>query len=125
MLQIAFVIFFGIFGVLSRYGILQFSLKIFPGSFLISTWSINSIGSFLIGGIYVLFAEKKILPSELSIGLMVGFLGGFTTFSAYSLEMLRLIKSQEYALLALYGIGSPVTGLAMAFVGFIVAHRLF
>ncbi len=100
---------FGLIGVYSRYamnvGITKLNLDL-P----IATIAINIIGSFLIGWIYIAGA-KNIIPDELRIPLMTGLLGGFTTFSAFSLETINLFVNQRYVFGTLYVLGSVAGGI--------------
>jgi CrcB protein len=61
-------------------------------------------------------------PWRLFIG--VGVLGGFTTFSAYSLETLRLIERQDYIGAGTYSVGSVLAGLAAVAIGVAIARRV-
>lgn len=55
----------------------------------------------------------------------VGVLGGFTTFSSYSLEAVMMIERRDYALAAAYVVGSVVLAVAALFIGLMVARRAF
>jgi CrcB protein len=98
---------------LSIFAVLGTLLRYFLGNTLI----VNIIGSFLIGLVYILAVEKNILPENLKIAIMVGFLGGFTTFSAYSLETLLQLQRGQVTAGLLYFIGSPVICLLCTFLG--------
>lgn len=116
---------FGAVGVIARYMIdlqvQQWALADFP----ISTFAINCIGSFAIGMIYIGGAEAALLSKELATALTVGLLGGFTTFSAFSIQTFQLIERGKLAAAALYLIGSPLLGVACATVGVFVARVLW
>ena len=58
------------------------------------------------------------------MGILVGFLGGYTTFSSYSLESLRLLQTGEWLRFALYFGLSPVLGLGATFAGLLSARAL-
>jgi CrcB protein len=109
---------FGVLGVLARFFINEiFSRLLTPTAFPISTFTINLIGSFLIGALYVASVEKGLLSNEFRLGMMLGLLGGFTTFSAFSLESLVLFESGRHILAIIYFLASPIFGFACAFAG--------
>jgi CrcB protein len=111
-------------GVLFRYWISALALKYFQSSLPLGTFAINIVGSFLIGAIYVLGFERAMISPELRVGLVVGFLGGFTTFSAYSIESIRLLQRGELLLATIYLVGSPAIGLAACYGGMISMRSL-
>ena len=115
----------GAFGSITRYGI-----AVAIGTHLGSKWPwatflANVSGSLLIGALYVLLIEKNLLPEQFRGLLIVGFLGGLTTFSTYSLEVIRLIELQEFQLAALYSCGSLVTCLASVWGAIILFRALY
>lgn len=116
--------FFGVIGVLSRYLIDQQFAKWLPSIFPGSTLLINCLGSFLIGVCYVLSNESAVLSKDIALALMVGLLGGFTTFSAFSLQTLYLFEQKEFLMGGLYFVGSPVLGLAFAYAGVFIARLI-
>lgn len=93
---------------------------VFPAS----TFLINGLGSFLIGFVFVLGAERNLISRDMALILSTGFLGGFTTFSAYALQTLQLSKSGNLTLASIYFISSPILALVAAFLGLTLA-RLF
>ena len=91
-----------------------------------ATFSINVLGSFLLGllaGWLALKGDED--SSQLRLLLGAGVLGGFTTFSAYSLEVVLLIERGRIAAAALYASGSVAIGIAFLFVGLMIARRVF
>ena len=113
---------FGILGVYSRYYAGLGVGKLVSHPFPAGTFLINIVGAFVIGSIYVLGIEKAVLSEDLRIGIMVGFLGGFTTFSSYALETARLIEEgNTWNAIAYLGL-SPILGLAAAFAGLFLAR---
>lgn len=93
------------------------------GEFPYGTLLVNLVGSFVIGFV-VLWALRHKWPEPAYLFVVTGVLGGFTTFSAFSLENLQLVQDGKLALAMLYGLGSPALGLLLAFVGFSIAQRL-
>jgi CrcB protein len=84
-----------------------------PGGFPWATFGINVLGSFLLG---VLFANTKDRMHWYFL-LGAGFCGGFTTFSAFSLETLALIEGQRWLEAGAYAIGSVLAGLLGVWLG--------
>lgn len=106
----------GLLGIFSRYGIDRLALQV-TLPIPIHTLGINLLGSFLAGAAFVICTEKGLLPLALRPGIMVGFLGGFTTFSAYSLQCALMTEKKAYWPTLFYWIGSPVLGLFAALGG--------
>jgi len=123
-LKIVLIAFFGVIGVLARYGLNVVFYRGASSGFPMGTFVINLLGCFLIGIIYVLGLEKNIISAEFRLALMTGLLGGFTTFSAYSLETALLFNAQEYFLGGLYFLLSGVLGLAFTYAGFFTARLM-
>ena len=101
---------FGIFGTLSRWALDTVVNRTFP-AFPVGTLSINIIGSFIAGLAYVVGTERGLLSPTLGVGILVGFCGGFTTFSAYSLQACLFLERSEYVRGLSYLCLSPLLGL--------------
>jgi len=116
--------FFGAAGVLVRYAVERaFTFSLTP-SYLLSTLSINVIGSFALGVVYFLGNERSVLSPEMTLAISVGFLGGFTTFSAFSLQMMQLFEQKQVLLGMTYAVGAPALGVLAAFAGASLARTL-
>lgn len=83
----------GFIGAASRYLLAIFINKLYSGSFPISTLVINVLGSFFIGFLTQLFAVNYPDNKNLMLFLTTGVLGGFTTFSTFSLETINLFQN--------------------------------
>jgi len=92
----------GALGALGRYGVNGLLYPVADNRFPLGTLAVNVIGSFLMGFLYVVIVEKGILPPEWRNFLMVGFLGAFTTFSTFSLDVLALVEGGHYSLGLVY-----------------------
>ena len=108
---------FGVVGVACRFALNELGMRYARSSFPIVTLSINVLGSFAIGCVAVAALEKGAISENVRVALMVGLLGGFTTFSAFSLETLALWESEQRLLALGYAVGSPVLGILAAFLG--------
>lgn len=100
----------GAFGAVARYLVnispLQNTLKPFP----FPTFLINITGSFLIGFLLIFLTSKLAVGENLRLAIMVGFLGAFTTFSTFELEIWNLLKEDQYAVAFFYLFSSVVVG---------------
>jgi fluoride exporter len=122
-MQTAWVGILGLLGVLCRYGVDRLFIAQ-TTSFPIGTFGINILGAFLAGVVYTLGSGKILISPEIQTGLMVGFLGGFTTFSAYCLQSVRLIESGKYSNAFIYLSVSPILGVAAVMAGIKLARAL-
>ena len=115
----------GALGSMLRFAAVSYITPLMSPRFPLGTFIVNLSGSFLIGMTYVLLVEKTTLPAEWRLFFITGVLGGFTTFSAFSLEILHLWQG-GYVLSALvYASGSVILGLLMAFAGMALTQKLF
>lgn len=119
MLKSLILVFFGGgTGSLFRYGLSNLLNQHFPYGTMIS----NILGSLLIGIFLGLF-EKQILSETQLLMLAVGFCGGFTTFSTFAAENMKMLQNGDYLNFSLYASGSFVLGIMMVFIGFKLAGK--
>jgi len=110
---------------MARFGAVAYITPLLNYRFPIGTFVVNILGSFLIGVAYVILVEKTTLPAEWRLFFITGLLGGFTTFSSFSLELLQLWQEGHLLLVLAYAAGSVVLGLLMAFAGMQLAQKIF
>ncbi len=94
------------------------------GNFPIGTFTVNILGSLLIGLILGYAAKENSLSQNQVLLLATGFCGGFTTFSAFANENFQLLKTGEIMQFSIYTIGSIVVGLIAVFIGIYIAKNL-
>ena len=92
----------GSVGSIARYFISKLNLSYDLLSIPIGTLSVNILGSFLIGFLVGIAEKSTILNADLRLLLMVGFCGGFTTFSSFTNENLTLMHNGQFLSLTLY-----------------------
>lgn len=108
----------GMLGSMLRY-IFQLVLnRLYPSSFPWGTFSVNIIGCLIIGIVAGLISKGNIVSPEWRLFLASGFCGGFTTFSAFSLESVNLVQNGYYLHFSLYILASVALGLAATLGGF-------
>lgn len=100
-----------------RYLVSQWAARQWGTTFPGGTLLINLLGSLLIGVLASLFAERLPVREPVRLLLITGLLGGFTTFSTFSLDIVQLLSSQEWRNALLYVIGSVGGGLLAALLG--------
>lgn len=93
-----------------------------PTAFPLGTLAINLTGSFVLGVLFAWVIERNVLPPDVRLPLMVGFLGAYTTFSTFMLESWRLIEEGAYALAAANLVGSVALGLVAVVAGLAVGR---
>jgi CrcB protein len=114
----------GALGASARYSldrlIEQRSFSIFPWA----TFTINGTGCFLIGVVTASLVDRQHLPAWIRIGMVVGVIGGYTTFSTFAQEALTLFEARDTAVALAYAIGSVVIGIAAVYAGVALGRTL-
>ena len=108
----------GVLGVMARWGVSRLTLH--SEALIWSTVGINVAGSFLLG----LLAAEHWFSRDLREGLGVGFLGGLTTFSTFSVQVVLEADAGEPGRAAVYVLVSVVGGIIAAAAGYALGRRL-
>lgn len=109
----------GIGGAL-RHGVNVAALRLLGAGFPWGTLSVNLAGSFVMGLVAEYFALKSGLPQQWRLFLTTGILGGFTTFSAFSLDVALLYERGELLSAGFYVLASVLLAIAGLFAGLYV-----
>ncbi|WBU51844.1 fluoride efflux transporter CrcB [Paracoccus sp. SCSIO 75233] len=112
----------GAIGASARYGVYRLIPVHGPG-FPVATGVVNILGSFVMGVLAVLMAER--LGNHYAPLLLTGVLGGFTTFSAFSLDALTLWERGQAGGAAIYIVASVVLSLAAVIAGLAVGRGIW
>jgi CrcB protein len=119
------IVFFGAgLGGAVRHGVNILVPRLVGFGFPAHTLIINVLGSFLMGVIAEYFALRAHLPPLWRLFLTTGVLGGFTTFSAFSLDAALLYERGQLATAALYVVGSVVLSIAGLFAGLALVRQM-
>lgn len=121
-MKIVFIGIFGVLGIYSRYFLDTF-INNDQSSFPVSTLIANSIGCLIAGVLYCFISHKY--QSPYLQPMLIGFCGGLTTFSSYSLQTLNLITAEQTLKGLTYLVLSPSLGILFVFIGFKLSLLFF
>lgn len=108
----------GFVGALARYELEGLIAHKTTGSFPWGTMFMNVTGSFVLGLLFALLVEGRVVVAPwLRTATMVGLIGTYTTFSTFTLETVRLAEEGSYILAGVNGIGSLAIGLVAVYAG--------
>lgn len=107
----------GALGALARYSLDRVLEPRTAFAFPWSTFAINVSGCLALGVIVAAFVDRHHAPAWLRVGLIVGALGGYTTFSTFAQETLDVVEARALGIALLYTAGSVVTGVVAVYVG--------
>jgi CrcB protein len=112
------IVFFGAgIGGALRHGVNMLAVRLLGYGFPFGTLIVNVLGSFLIGVFAGYFAFKTGVNQHVRLFLTTGILGGFTTFSTFSLDAAVLVERHSYAMAAGYIVVSVALALSGLFFG--------
>ena len=114
----------GGFGSAARHGVNVLSVHYLGTRYPLGTFCINVLGSLLIGILAESFAVKANLPVNMRLFLITGILGGFTTFSAFSLEIGLLYQRGEVLAALTYAVASVGCGVIAMFAGMALIRQV-
>jgi len=114
----------GAIGAVGRYLVAGRVMHILGAGFPFGTLAVNIIGGLLMGFLVEASALKFNIGGELRAFLMVGILGGFTTFSSFSLEVILLMERHQILSAAGYILASVVLSVAAVFVGMMMVRAV-
>lgn len=109
------------FGGILRYLLSQLLQSKVTTDFPIGTFAVNIIGCFCIGLVFAL-TDRGSLSAEWKLIIATGLLGGFTTFSAFSVETVNLLRDGQLWYAAGYAVSSVLIGLLATFAGILTAR---
>lgn len=109
----------GAIGAVCRYSVVNFiGGRLFPWG----TLTVNVLGSAIMGLAYVIILEKGLVSADMKPLIMTGFLGAFTTYSAFSLEAWQLIDRGDWFSALSYILGTTILCILALFMGVLMAR---
>lgn len=112
----------GALGSMARFAVSAWAMQAMPGRFPAWTFAVNVLGC-LLAGLLAGWAERHAVFDDATRQfLMIGVLGGFTTFSAFGLETAQLLRRGDWLLAGGYVAGSVLLGIAAIFAGLWLAQ---
>ncbi|WP_439637262.1 fluoride efflux transporter CrcB [Oceanicaulis sp.] len=116
----------GALGAVSRHFVNQAGLRLIGPEWPYGTFTVNALGCLMMGllvGWLALAGRPD--ATELRYALGVGFLGAFTTMSAFSLDVMVMVERKTYVMAAMYAGGTLMASMVAVFAGLILARKVF
>ena len=124
MMKIVLIGLAGLVGTLGRYWVATAVARRYEGRLPLDTLAVNAAGCFAAGFLFHVMRERLHAGETASAAVMVGLLGGFTTFSAYALQTFALARDGFTAHAAAHVVASNLLGLLMVWAGHAIARLL-
>ena len=116
--------FAGFIGTISRYWLSGVLARRYGETFPLGTLVVNLVGCFLVGLLFYLLQERFLVNQTFRTVVLIGFLGGFTTFSSFGLQTFTLLQDGEFGLALLNLSIANIFGLFLVWAGYTVARIL-
>jgi len=114
----------GFFGAISRFLVANRISYWLDSSFPLGTLVVNALGSFLLGFLSRFLLEHLVLEEAVRVGILVGFLGAFTTFSTFSYESVALLQDGDFLKASVNIIGNALICIVLCLSGLQLAKML-
>jgi fluoride exporter len=114
----------GALGSLARYGVAMACARWLPATFPYGTFAVNAVGCAIFGLLLGLGESRQLLTPAIRAFCLVGVLGGFTTFSAYSAETLALLRAGAWLPALVNAAGQVVVGIGAVALGWWAGRAL-
>jgi fluoride exporter len=114
----------GAFGTVSRFALCEAAAKLDVAPVPLGTFAVNIIGSFLFGLIYASADRKLNMTPETRVIILTGFMGAFTTFSAFAFETAKMMRASQWVFAAGNIMGQVTLGIMALGIGVLVGRSL-
>ena len=122
--ELAWIACAGAVGTLARFALVALVQNFSGSKFPWGTLTVNVIGCFLFGLVFILAEEKNIIPAEVKVIVLVGFMGAFTTFSTFGFETAALIHAGDWGNALLNMLGQNLAGVVAVTMGIFLGRSL-
>lgn len=112
----------GFFGSIARYLASKLNISWSFHDIPMGTFTVNIIGSLIIGILMGLFMKSEAPVTNLRLLLVVGFCGGFTTFSSFTNENFMLLQNGQFLTSLIYILGSVILGVLFVYIGYLITN---
>ena len=124
MRQLLLVGFGGFLGSIARYLVAKLNLTWNFHGIPMGTLTVNILGSILIGFFLGIFVNSDLINTNLKLFVVVGFCGGFTTFSSITNENFILLQNGQFLTAFVYILGSVLVGILSVYIGYLISNLL-
>ena len=114
----------GLLGTLARYYLSGWADEWWGGTFPIGTMIVNALGCFAIGFLFHATEEKYLVDPVIRSAILVGFLGGFTTFSSFAVQSFTLLRGGEIFLAGVNILVSNIAGVILVWLGYALSRAV-
>lgn len=121
MIKILLIGLAGFAGTIGRYWLSGVVARRYGETFPLGTLTVNLVGCFLVGLLFYLMQERYVVNQNVRSMVLIGLLGGFTTFSSFGLQTFTLLQDREMALALVNFAVSNVMGLFLVWAGYTLA----
>jgi CrcB protein len=123
-LRITLIMVFGAVGTFARYTLQGVIQNRAGGTFPLGTLVVNLAGCLLLGFLGQVTLNRMVIPPDFRVAMTVGFFGGFTTFSSFGWETVKMLEDGEWFRAGAYVGASVLIGLSLAFFGIHAANKI-
>ncbi len=125
MSNLLYIFLGGALGSLLRYFVITYLGGYLGNDFPYGTLAVNVLGCFLIGFLFFLFNQENFIKEEYRNGIIIGVLGGFTTFSSYGLDVFNLMVKDETLRAGIYIFASNIISISATMLGYNLSKILY
>ena len=123
-MRILWIMAFGALGTLARYGLQGLVQFRTPGTFPTGTLAVNLSGCLFVGLIGQFTLNHLVISPDWRMAITIGFFGGFTTFSSFGWETIKMLEDGEWQRATVYVMLSVSVGLLLTWAGIRLANRM-